>query len=682
MIGLLGVVLWCLLFRWWGAATTPVVVHLEAPAESRIEVAWQAGEAPLPLVPVGAVEDGVATRWTTELPPRPTYTLGLRFPDGVAQGRLSVTRVYRLVPQKSPLAEFWAGQAAGWQAGGFSGVERTDRGMVFAAQAGARLDWSEPVATGAGLFSGTALAAIGFFVLGGVLLLALVFAGLRFPERLALPSTHWGKGSCALAAGVFAGSAALFLHFVNASFPVYWLNDSTSYLNIALAWWQHGTFDAGGYEYELNRMPGYPWFAATALAAFGPELESIVRLQGLLAVGAFGALFVVVGRWLRPWQVCLAIPLVLLSPPVVWAARVLATESVFTSLWVLATAVFLQAWSRPTGRHWLWLTLFGLIVAGATLVRANAILLLALPGCAGVGCVWRICLSPGRGSALRAQLPVLAALAVPFAWVLLANGVLSWRNFEARGFARPSDLGPAVAANESFNSGMLDVRALADAEEYAYVVRERWKRGYFFPGWGLRHYRFLVVTDHYAKLDRSTTVADLAATVKDFAVENRRWLPWQARAVGWWRVLGWGLWLPERGPSTQDPLQQLYPLEIGFVDQRESAEVEKRLTWLARNAPRLGYTEEPGSALIRGYNRLVPAYPWIYRLLGLSSIGVLAWAAWRRAGLGLVLLTPFFLNVLLNVFFLYIVGRYVQVLDGMLILGWLTMVATARQRAD
>jgi hypothetical protein len=106
--------------------------------------------------------------------------------------------------------------------------------------------------------------------------------------------------------------------------------------------------------------------------------------------------------------------------------------------------------------------------------------------------------------------------------------------------------------------------------------------------------------------------------------------------------------------------------------------VPQRLQWLHRK--RAGdvrfslLTLEPGqpSRLKDAYNRLAPAYPWVYRLLSLAGVLALVWAVWRRRPVAWVLLVPAFVNVLLNVYFLYVIGRYVHILDGFLLLGILT----------
>ena len=154
--------------------------------------------------------------------------------------------------------------------------------------------------------------------------------------------------------------------------------------------------------------------------------------------------------------------------------------------------------------------------------------------------------------------------------------------------------------------------------------------------------------------------------------------------VAWARVLGWGLWTPSRGPFTQDDMLRPYEVPAAYGDEEEwlSQTVPQRLQWLHRKRaegvqfPLL--TLDPGQpSFVKDlYNRLVQAYVWIYRALSLGGILALGWAVWRRRPVAWILLVPVFLNVLLNVYFLYVIGRYVHILDGFLFLGILTAVVS------
>src|SRR5690606_13718180 len=105
--------------------------------------------------------------------------------------------------------------------------------------------------------------------------------------------------------------------------------------------------------------------------------------------------------------------------------------------------------------RWRWTAWAAFILAAtaATMVRANGILLLTLPGCALIGVLVRS-LPDGLGQWRKASVPwrSLWPLLVPFGVVVVVLAAWSVRNQMSRGYLAPTDLAPIVAANAPFNA--------------------------------------------------------------------------------------------------------------------------------------------------------------------------------------------------------------------------------------
>lgn len=666
---------------WWHAGVTPVELVLNAPTDSEIWLHWSEGKPPLRMVPVGDEVNGWCWFWGTELPPRPAYSLAVEIRPLEETLPFSELRIWRLSPRKSLLEGISAvEEPEEWSVEGIQVIGRgTDRVELDASEGGT-IRFTGTIDRRPENYLATLWLPLANLLVLGLLGVGLFGSGWRFPESLVVRGGGWSRYQAIGGIAVFLFAAGIHWHLATTSVPGYWPADSTSYADKGLALAYGQTFDTGGYEYELNRTPGYPLLIAFTLRFVEPTLNAVVQVQTAVALVCFGVFFWQLRRFLRSWLLLVTMPLVLWSPPLVWASRQIATESLFVSCWVIATGCAIQFWMEPRAKHrWIaWTVFIGAVTLG-TLARANGILLLVLPGCALIGMAVRA--YHARPGLLRAAAPPwskVAGLLAPFIVVVIVLAAWSWRNAVSRGYARPSDLAPIVAANAPFNAGMLDVRAFENEEEYAWLLRARRDQGYFFPGWSLRNHRFREITNQWKELD-DTTIGKLADSLKSFVKRNNELIPWEARIVAWWRVLGWGLWVPKYGAFTQDSLQSGYQVRVEHETEWLAKTVQQRFDWLSRDRgngvayPRLSVKEGTPSFIKALYNQLVPAYPIVYRLLVVAGVAALVWSVHRRHFVPVVLLAPFFVNLLLNVYFLYVIGRYLQVLDAMLLLG----VATA-----
>lgn len=659
-------------FPWWQAANHPVILTVGAPPGSRMELVFSSEEDSLPLVPVGK-KNGYHWYWGTELPPRPSYQLALAFPEGTTgEVVLSEVKIINLSPKREEttlgLLELGALPPESFR------MRPHPDGWGITAEPGAIVPLPDLPATPLGKWlRDWFMATAGFILIVGMGLL-LVVSALRFPDGLRSHSRSIPViETFALLGCVLIGSL-LHLHLVGRSMPDYWPADSTSYAMKTVSLVTESSYDTGTHEYELNRMPGFPVFMAVVFALFGWSLNAVTLVQGVFFCLSVLILALSLRRLIHGYLIGAAAFAALISPAAVWASRQIATESTFASFWLLALAAFIFTWQQKKAWRWTGWIVFGLCATATVAIRPNGILLYALPGFLWIGTLWW-CISY-QGTRFW-RIPIFwqtsAQVAIPCAMVVLFLGAWSWRNYESRGYGKPTDLTEIVYANAPFFAGIFDIRAAKNPEEYAWFVNERANSGYWFHGWSLRKYRFRVLTDEYTRIEDSS-IGDLDRELAGFNQASRGLIPLRARLAAWWRVAGWGLFFPQIGAYTMDPLNQNYAVAVSFPNEQREEHIRKNLKWATRNVDQTIEIETAHSdRLIYLYNTtLVPLYPWIYRILFVGSLLGWLFAMAERKYLAAALFTPFLLNILLNIYFLYIIGRYVQVLDASL---WMALLA-------
>lgn len=663
-------------FPWWQVANHPVLFTLEAPAETLIELDFGAGEAPLQLVPLDEPSEG-ARQWGTELPPRRGYDLALYFPGGTPEEvTLSGMRILVLSPKRADLEPDLAGLEA--NGGTDLRVERTRSGWSIEADPGARLELPVkfPQVSTLHWLGDWITFTLGFSALAGILLLILVTA-IRFPDEVRGKERHIPFNETLVLLLCLVTGSLLHLYLVGFSMPDYWPADSTSYTMKAVSLVTEGSYDTGTHEYELNRMPGFPLFMALVFKVAGWDLNAVAFAQGLLFCLSVTLLTLSMRKLVYGYYLGLCSLCVLASPPAVWASRQIATESTFASMWILGLAAFLYLWQRKRNLRWTGWVLFGLATTAAVAIRPNGILLLALPGMLFLGTLWWALSC--RGFHFYKQAIVwrtVLQVTVPCLMVLLFVLAWSWRNHESRGYGKPTDLTEIVYANAPFFAGIFDIRAARDGEEYAWFVNERARSNYWFHGWSLRKYRFRVLTDNYTRIENES-ITELDRQLAEFNEASGELIPLRARIAGWGRVAGWGLWFPEIGAYTTDPLNQNYEILTRFPGTQRREHITRNLAWAARHVEREIEIRETGEdPLIERYNATVAAhYGWLYRLLLGGALAGWACALMRQKYAAAAFVLPYVLNILLNVYFLYVIGRYVQILDASLWMGALTGLA-------
>ena len=217
---------------------------------------------------------------------------------------------------------------------------------------------------------------------------------------------------------------------VHSYLPVFASKDTPSYLAPA---WEF----AEGEEFALSvrRTPVYPLFIFAVLKLGGYDLRTLALLQHLLGVATAGLTYLL-GRLIygRPAGLAAAI-LVALSGPLVVYERFVMTETLFTTLLVLALAATLLAARLPSRTR---LLLAGLTLGLAILTRPLAQVLLPLLPLALLLRAWY------RGPALgrRAALGRIGWYALGLALVLLPWSVRNWLTYGS--FGTEGALGQAL----------------------------------------------------------------------------------------------------------------------------------------------------------------------------------------------------------------------------------------------
>jgi hypothetical protein len=486
---------------------------------------------------------------------------------------------------------------------------------------------------------------------------------------------------------VFCAFAHLLL--VNGAVSEYWPADSTSYLHKSAHFLEHSTFDTGGYEFEVNRLPGTSALQIAALALLGGNLDGIALLQAILQIVA--TLFLL--RELLPhapgWSRWLLPPLFLLSPPAVWAANTLASEGPFLSGLIAAAAFWLRYESSTGAKRRNALIGFCLLAVAVNLTRLNGLIILTWPLLHILNaCLIRLGLadSPQKRPPETSFLRELSAPLIPVVLVALSLILWSARNASSRDFFAPTDLGPVAMANAPLALGWFDPRALEAipqapeapslSEE---VLRQRYEAGYWFHGWALRRILFVRASDNWKNLNNDT-IRHTADHLSAFVEANKKLVPLEIQLAGYIRSASWALFLAAPHNTVYEPLTRGFTL-AGSLPENVAKRSTSNIAWVSRQTGHpLAYTsEKPAGWLHKAYNAVAASTERIYPFAALAGLLAYVLAALRGYRLALFAFSLFFANIVLNVYVQYVVARYVMVLDSFLYLGLLVTFAALYQ---
>jgi hypothetical protein len=458
--------------------------------------------------------------------------------------------------------------------------------------------------------------------------------------------------------GILLALAAGEILLVATSNPLFWSADSIGYTGKALSLYQHGVYSTGGIYQEILRSPGAPLIEALAWRIFGFSFASVALLQAILYAGACLLALHAVAKALSRNAALVAAPFLFFAPAAIFGNRLMASEGPFATFALFTAGAFLLAESSTGRKRLLWILAAGAFAGYAALIRPNGVVLAAFP-----------LFSLARGAALAIReknaAPIRAVLPLAAAAALCLGSLAAWsaRNYVFIGWFAPTDIGGLSMAESCFKSGILDLSAACDDEAlYAEVVKARYDSHYNFEAWALSHLyqkRLEALGPIDASADR---IVD--GRLASFAARSRAATPFAARAAGLCRTFRWGLF------QDKDANYQPYGLQdFRFVTypQGEWDYTNSVITgWIHRD---LGFAQTPPYAAQRAFNSLMPLHARLYTIAAALGVLLLALSLWRGYTAGLVLLLPYYGNILLNAALGVIVARYVTVLEPLLVLG-------------
>lgn len=648
-----------LAFPCWISSSHPVLVSIGAPVDAEFHLGFAEGEALLPLVPLDQSEP-YAWKWATELPPRTHYDLYLEFPYGTnGEWLLSGIRLTTVSPETRHLDVDI--DRLTYPEDGFVRVRKIDDKVAIQAQPGSRILLPEvfpqqPLST---WFRNWLVATWGYVLIAGIALLLLVTA-LRFPDGVHGAKLRPSIAEVSfLALGLFAG-ISVHLHLVGQTLPGLDVHESFTHLSRALDLPQLLEDPEKGLVFTSVR-PGYPSFLARILPVTGWELGGVTLVQALLYCFSIAVLAGSLWGLVRGYWIGLVSFIALLSPMAVWASRQIAPDSLFSSLWILSLAAFIFLWRQRDGWRLAGWIAFSCLLSLCVLTRITGLALLVLPGFLLVGTLWWSYSLRGRylwkvpllwKTLFHVGIPVLTV-----ALLLALAGNASHEELASRG---DEALIEKARTRAALFTGMVDLRAFHPESRTEAFLQER-----FGSGW---------------------KVADTVYP-EGFRDSLTEVLPWRTVFAGWGRAAGWALFYPDSRAHDGRPLHEDLSAKLGFSGPEEKQAILGMVADLGRESGKplsLGLVDpDPWTGL---YNRSwVGLYPWIYRVLFFGALVGWVFALVERKYLCAAFIAPVLFQMLLFVYWMYVPGRYIHILEGSLcfafLAGWACVSPRTRQQA-
>jgi hypothetical protein len=673
---------------WIHVARSPVEVRMRAPLDVRAEVSWEIGSPHyLPLVPILDPDGKTASSWVAELPARPVYHIAIHFQTPL---RNVLFRRITLIDTRHadvPIYDRKWADAPPWIAGKGIMATADNRELVLDSDTGGRLVdldeislepvvlWWPVLEIWLGLISIVALAA----------LLILPLFQRPDPQNMA---PQWPKGSKWIWIA-FAVAMVIHISLILHALVVIAGGDTGIYLLQGLDLAQHGAYRAGGMEFELNRLPGYPLLICIMLLIGGGyHLTHIAIAQGVLFCVSVLLFAISMRRWLRPMVAAGAIFVAILSPAQVWASRSILTESSFGSFCLLAIAALFAHIASGQRKSKIWLAAFACLATCAVFIRPNGIALYAalLPVCGpGLVAIFR------RTSQVAEKIRSAMAFVFPYVAsglaLLFAIGAWSLRNYIEIGYGRASDMTGVTILCGLIGSGAFELTALQDSGIYDQYLRDMRHQGYYEPGFLVRHTVFVQITDNGAMKNRDT-LPRLDETLLRISADSKRISPWQVGTIALLRSAWWAVWWPDVTDYT------LAGIRLDYADFGNNSATIAGGHYLGLKEIETKYFPQWSTRLV--YDWRQPN--WVYSLyepfaqlyyngwyVGLSLLGL--WGAIycilrRRVELAIPMYV-FVANILINVYLLNVFSRYIHILDGVLVFQFALGISLflARRRA-
>jgi hypothetical protein len=673
---------------WYHAAMTPVQLELEAPLDTQIELCWdKAGQACSPLVPYANPDEKNARLWLGELPPRPFYELSLIFRspgEHVALRGLTLVNTQHL---ESPVFQRRSDSPTMWFVPEDVNVQYLNQVFDLSTESGGRLSLPGIIRPSQ---SHTWLTVVFvWLLLVGAL---LVFGALALPllrldsSATDLPPVKF-SGNLRLWWVAFGLATTLHILLVVNSQVLYDPNDSNGYLVKAVSLAELGTYDTGGYQFELNRLPGYPLLLAALLKLSGYRLTIVTMLQGAMLSVAVLALALSLRRWLPPFIGAIGIMIAILSPFQIWASRYILTESAFATFATLSLAAFFEhvGTKEIRSKMW-WLMAYAGLATFAVFIRPSGIVLFAplilvyLPKLMSAFLQEATMLDKVR-SLVWISFPYILAIAV------LIGAIVGWsvRNYLSRDYFGHSDVTGVYMVETLMQSGFFEPNSLLRIEYppefnipitsdqpnlspepgfllYDEYLTDKYLSQYSYNAWLLRAPIFNAISENGHKATNKT-ISLLDDIFKQIAHESNSLLPWPAHLASLLRVGWWAVAWPDE--TTFDRKVFRCDYQIWFLD---AATLQKFIqTYITSYYSKLIYDMRNESPLTTSFSEMAKWYYEGYFILLLVALLSSLYAFWHRQP---VLGSPFLVfaaNMALNVYLLGIRARFIHIFDIFLV---------------
>jgi hypothetical protein len=665
---------------WFDASPVPVQMVLDAPADTPLRISWEEDRSSaVPLirqrddVPPSEVGSAAGALWLAELPPRPSYQLAILFDAPVAGVVLRELTLVNVRTLDLPILRLNAGELAAQLQPESVRLTAGTGGIVLdsAASGSVSLPARIPCTNRplGGVFVVLWCVVTATFLLAGLFGRACLHEALA-PRPIGASLDPARSAPSSLVPIWLAVGLGFVLHLgVAASIPaLYNAFDPLAYFHKAVWLVERGTYITNTPSWEMDRLPGYPLFLAACLTLFGYQLQLVVLTQGLLLTLALAALAVSLRHWVRPLFGGVAVLLLLASPVSMQHTLSIGTEGLFATCAILATAAFFEHLAAARRGSAGWMTVCGLAISAATLIRPNGIVLLAMPLLAWAPRALRGALIPGGWSQkLRTLAGGLWPYAIPVALLVVVLGGWTVRNGWQHGLLAPSSMVGVSIVEGQLQAGTFDARSLDGVRLYEAFVRDRQSERYGYSGWNIRRSLGRQLSEggthflpgHIATLDRE---------MKAIGARSGALAPWPLRMAGLLRSFVRGFVLPASRSYTRNTIWTSPYFYGNHPDARAAWRRfcrEEAIARLGKPLPLLDLEDEtPTTGWAVDYLRWPDGWHrWAYRGFLIASLILLPIMLWRGALLLTVPILVFLANLTLNTWLLNMQGRYIMPLE-------------------
>ena len=673
---------------WYHAATTPVQLELVAPSNAQIDLCWtKEYDECLPLVPYIESDEKHARLWLGELPPSPSYHVSLVFQSPVEYMELKGLTLVNTQNLKSPVYQRGYDNSEMWFVPENLEVSPTSQGFqLYNASVGRlyvpelirRPQSSHPLTT-----------CLVWLLLSGAIMSIAAFLFLRVNKNTASENERWFSTNLKPIFIAFGFAALLHLLFV-ANSHVIFTGDSGGYGSKAIQLAESRTYDTGEYQFELIRMPGYPFLLAVFLRLSNYDLTIVTILQGIFLCISVLLLALSLRRWLHPAVSAICVATAILSPVQIWGSKLIMSESAFATFATLSLAAFFEhIGEKRIAPKMQWLIAFAILGTSAVFIRPNGVvlfvplILIVLPQMACALLEKTTILNKGK---------TLFSIGLPYSLtiIILIVAILGWsvRNYYSRDYFAPTEMTGVTLVEGLLGSGFFAPRSflasnypaefkmpILEAQEifgidsgqllYRQYLRDKYRKEYLYQGWNLRETVFKALTENREPSNKTISLLDY--TLKELARESNLLLPWQSHLaallrVGWWAIA----WPPEI----------LFDRHKFRYDYKKTA--FKRMVPENRTKNFPPFYSQPFNSQpffkVGAKNLFMTFYfnlaTWYYE--GYFILLVLAFVSsvylfWYRRSVVVAPFVVFVVNIFLNMCLLGVRSRYIHILDIFLV---------------